>query len=60
MGKPLHVQESVSVDSEAPDIMFICSMVDYCVHAYIEAVRYVSSPKSAFVYKWYKLQTLAV
>ena len=46
--KPLHVQESVSVDSEALDIMFICSMVDYCVHAYIEAVRYVFIPKICF------------
>ena len=49
-GKPLHVQKSVSVDSEAPDIMFICPTIDYCIHAYIEAVRYISSPKSAFVY----------
>ena len=48
MGKPLHVQESVSVDSEAPDIMFICSMVDYCVHAYIEVVRYVFISKICF------------
>ena len=31
------------MDSEAPDIMFICSMVDYCVHAYIEVVSVVSS-----------------
>ena len=36
------------MDSEALDIMFICSMVDYCVHAYIEAVRYVFIPKICF------------
>ena len=35
--KPLDVQESVSADSEAPDIMFICSMVDYGIHTYIES-----------------------
>ena len=23
------------MDSEAPDVMFISSMVDYCIHAYI-------------------------
>ena len=50
MVKPLDVQESVSADSEAPDIMFICCMVDYGIHTYIEAVRYIfSSPKSTFV-----------
>ena len=31
------------MDSEAPDIMLICSMVDYGTHAYIEAVRSVLS-----------------
>ena len=38
---PSDVQESVSADSEAPDIMFICSMVDNGIHTYIEAVRYI-------------------
>ena len=47
-GKPLHVQKSVSVDSEAPDIMFICPMIDYCIHAYIEAVRYIFFSKICF------------
>ena len=41
MVKPLDVQESVSADSDAPDIMFICCMVDYGIHTYIEAVRYI-------------------
>ena len=59
-GKPLDVRESVSADSEAPDMMFICSMVDYGIHTYIEAVRYISSPKSVFVYLWYKLQNCVV
>ena len=27
--------------SEAPDVMFIGSMVDYGIHAYIEAMRYI-------------------
>ena len=36
------------MDSEAPDIMFNCSVVDYCVHAYIEAVRYIFIPKICF------------
>ena len=35
----LTCQGSVSVDSGAPDSMFICSIVDYGIHAYIEAVR---------------------
>ena len=35
------LKESVSADSEVPDIMFICSMVDYGIHTYIEAVRYI-------------------
>ena len=47
-GKPLHVQKSVSVGSETPDIMFICSMVDYCIHAYIKAVRYIFFSKICF------------
>ena len=55
---PSDVQETA--DSEAPDIMFICSMVDYGIHTYIEAVRYISSPKSVFVYLWYKLQNCVV
>ena len=46
--KPLNVQESVSADSEAPDIMFICSMVDYGIHTYIEAVRYIFISKICF------------
>ena len=39
--KPLNVQESVSADSEAPDIMCIFSMVDYGIHTHTEAVRYI-------------------
>ena len=39
---------SVSADSEAPDIIFTCSMVDYCIHAYIEAVRYIFISKICF------------
>ena len=39
------VQESVSADS---DIMFICSMVDYGIHTYIEAVRYIFISKICF------------
>ena len=42
------LKESVSVDSEVPDIMFICSTVDYGIHTYIEAVRYVFIPKICF------------
>ena len=38
---PPDVQESVSADSEAPDIIFIWSMVDYGIHTYIKAVRYI-------------------
>ena len=34
--------------SEAPDIIFICSTVDYCIHAYIEAVRYIFISKICF------------
>ena len=48
MVKPLDVQESVSADSEAPDIMFICCMVDYGIHTYIEAVRYIFISKICF------------
>ena len=48
--QPLTCQGSVSVDSEAPDIVFICSIVDYGIHAYIEAVRQILSPKSVLVY----------
>ena len=29
------------MDFEVPDIMLICSMVDYSTHGYIEAVRYI-------------------
>ena len=39
---------SVSADSEAPDIIFTCSMVDYCIHTYIEAVRYILISKICF------------
>ena len=35
-------------DSEGPDIMFICSMVDYSIHTYIEAVRYIFISKICF------------
>ena len=28
--------------------MFISSMVDYCIHAYIEAVRYIFIAKISF------------
>ena len=48
MVKPLDVQESVSADSEAPDIMFICCMVDYGIHTYLEAVRYIFISKICF------------
>ena len=40
--------------------MFICSMVYFCTHTYIEAVRYILSLKSVFVHQWYKLQTCVV
>ena len=36
------------MDSETPIIMFNCSVVDYCVHAYIEAVRYIFISKICF------------
>ena len=36
------------MDSEAADIMLICSMVDYGSHAYIEAVRYIIISKICF------------
>ena len=42
------LKESVSADSEVPDIMFVCSMVDYGIHTYIEAVRYIFIPKICF------------
>ena len=42
------LKESVSADSEAPDIMFVCSMVDYGIHTYIEAVRYIFISKICF------------
>ena len=42
------LKESVSVDSEVPDIMFICSTVDYGIHTYIEAVRYIFISKICF------------
>ena len=44
------LKESVSADSEVPDIMFVCSMVDYGIHTYIEAVRYIFISKICFVY----------
>ena len=46
--KPLNVQESVSADSEAPDIMFICPMVDYGIHVYIGAVKCTFMSKFCF------------
>ena len=42
------LKESVSADPEVPDIMFICSMVDYGIHTYIEAVRYIFISKICF------------
>ena len=42
------LKESVSADSEVPDIMFICSTVDYGTHTYIEAVRYTFISKICF------------
>ena len=36
------------MDSEVSDIMVICSMVDYSIHAYIEAVRYIFISKICF------------
>ena len=47
-GQALLYLGSVSADSEAPDIMFICSMVDFCIHTYIEAVRYIFISKICF------------
>ena len=38
-GQALDIQESVSADSEAPDIMFICSMVNYSILT--KAVRHI-------------------
>ena len=42
------LKESVSADSEVPDIMFVCSMVDFGIHTYIEAVRYIFISKICF------------
>ena len=42
------LKESVSADSEVPDIMFICSTVNYGIHTYIEAVRYIFISKICF------------
>ena len=42
------LKESVSADSEVPDIMFVCSMVDFAIHTYIEAVRYIFISKICF------------
>ena len=42
------LKESVSADSEVPDIMFICSTVDYGIRTYIEAVRYIFISKICF------------
>ena len=36
------------MDSEVPDIMLICYMVDYSTHGYIEAVRYIFISKICF------------
>ena len=46
--KPLDVQESVSADSEAPGIRFICSMVDYGIYTYSEVVWYIFISKISF------------
>ena len=46
--KSFDVQESVSASSEAPDIMFIFSVVDYAIHAHAEAVRYIFISKICF------------
>ena len=48
MVKPLDVQKSVSADSEVLDIKFICSVVDYGIHTYIEAMRYIFISKICF------------
>ena len=47
-GQVFDVQESVSASSEAPDIMFIFSVVDYAIHAHTEAVRYIFISKICF------------
>ena len=36
------------MDSEAPDVVFVFSMVDYGIHAYIEAGRYIFISKICF------------
>ena len=36
------------MDSEAPDFVFVFSMVDYGIHAYIEAGRYIFISKICF------------
>ena len=36
------------MDSEAPDVVFVFSMVGYGIHAYIEAVRYIFISKICF------------
>ena len=42
------LKESVSADSEAPDIMFICSMVGCGIHNYIETLKYIFISKICF------------
>ena len=46
--KSSDILESVSTGSEAPDMRFIGSMVDYGIHAYIKAVRYIFISKICF------------
>ena len=38
------------MDSEAPDVVFVFSMVDYGIHAYTRRGDIFSSQKSVFVY----------
>ena len=47
-GQALRCLGERSADSEAPDVMFISSVVDYCIHAYIEGVRYIFIAKISF------------
>ena len=46
--KSLDVQESVSANSEAPDIMFTCFMVGCGIHTYIETLKYIFISKICF------------
>ena len=38
--------------------MFICSMVDYGIHAYIEAVKYIFVPKICFIVLFVQIPVL--